>query len=527
LRACKRCGFLNPDKAEYCMKCRGEMGSSEPSENVRLVGNPLGGAPSSDDTPQKPKLGEGGLDEPPSWADKPELVAPRPDLDDTFAGRGLDVGGYEMGGVTRHEQPAGPAISDAFAIMTSNSALSGSGEVPSPSKGGGKKKGRQKSKKQKAPPQDMDGGPVAPPGGINGLPPDLVGTYMSYGGYEDDSDAAPQPSSRPAPSPGRRQPKAPVSPPRAQAAPSQSYPPPAPGMAGPPGATPPPVPAAPLGPVPGEPRQPVVKRPIPKAAPAAAAAQLQAKPRREKRQMPSMPKPDLSFLTRARDRLTARTLLAALAALLVLFAVIYLLVGGDYFSSDAQGLLESAQRATSSVASVHVQAEIVMNTEKAGTINTAVSADVSGGRDVHAAYAPTAFRNPVEFVSTAGKTFVKDGAGPWVSGTNVTIDLTPSALFADASGSKLIDQQAIDGVTCDHISFEAGPKFAASLFPDAEVSEATTVDAEIWVDQQQKYVRHVRLDASNLEAPKVGNFSCHVEASLTPSSTPIQISAPI
>jgi hypothetical protein len=532
------------------MKCRSQMGAAEEPDSVKLVGNPLGGAPEKDDGPQKPKLGEGGLDEPPNWAQKPEITAPRPDLDETFAGRGQDLGGYQMGGVSNYEQPSGPAVSDAFAIMTSSSALAGSDEVRDPRGRRGKKKGKSKSSRQKPGPDIPADGPDGVPGGVNGLPPDLVGTGMAFSMEEDDygspqiqqmpsrgrggvtvpSQATRNTSSPRRPSPPQQPSQPPQSfepPPQSFAQPPQSFAPPAPAPAAPPPVTPPPVPVEPLGPMQGQPQAPVVKRPLPKTAPAPAAAVRQPKAPRQKRQMPSVPRPDFSFLSRAKDLMTARTVIGALVALLVIFAVMYLLIGGDYFSSDVQAQLESARRATGSLASAHIQADILMNTQKAGVINTAVSADVSGDRDVHAAYAPTSFRDPVEYITTAGKTYVRDGASPWVADTNITVDLTSSALFDGASGSRLIDKQTIDGVACDHIAFEVGPKFAASLFPGAEVNETTTVNAEIWVDPQQKYVRHLRLDASNLEAPKVGTFSCHVEATITPSAAPIEIKAPL
>jgi hypothetical protein len=203
-------------------------------------------------------------------------------------------------------------------------------------------------------------------------------------------------------------------------------------------------------------------------------------------------------------------------------------MGGNYFSSDAQGLIEGSQKAMAGLGSVHVQADILMQTEKAGTINTALSADIVKDSDLKVAYGETSYRPGLEYITVSGKTFKKTGAGAWEPSTDVVNpDLTSVALFAGASGSRLIDRQQIDGVECDHIAFESGAAYARSFFPGVDVTEATRVDAEVWVDPQQKYVRHVRLDASNLETGKLGRFNCHVEASLSNFGASVQVKARI
>lgn len=554
LKACPRCGFLNPDRGEYCMKCRynfedtttrkdaaaerkGPIRDPFQVEESRAASAAAAATPPApvrgpepDAPPEERKLGVGAFDEPPDWARKPELVAPTPDLDDVFAGKGLDVGGYQVGGDTTSSPPAGPAVSDAYAIMTGGSAMSGSDEVA-----GGRRKGkRSKARKDKTPP------PV--PDGVNGLPPDL--SINPFGMPEDTMRGASPPQAPP--HDGR--PQAPRAVP-VQRAPQQATrsfqqtgpladrggPGVAPMMGSPAAGMQPPLgmQSAPPAPGYGAPAQPlgggpaVVRRPIPEAVRQAPPARKARAPR-ALRSAPSIPRPNLEFLSKARDAMTPRVIVAGVAGLLVFFAVIYLLVGGNYFSNDARGLLEAAQRTMAGLSSQHIQAEVLMQTQKAGTINTAVTVDVSKDRDLHAVYGATSYRGGLEFVSAGGKAYMKPENGSWAaSSETVNPDFTSAALFKNASGARLVDKQPIDGVECDHISFESSPDFARSLFPGVDVTESTRVSAEIWVDPQQKYVHHVRLDATDLETKKLGHFNCHVEAAISGYGAPVEIKAPM
>lgn len=531
------------------MKCRFGMGPAKSKEESPAASDPLSGSPLLDgrqQVPQEPTLGTGATDEPPVWAQKPELIGPEADLDDVFAGKGRDLGGYDMGGGATADRPNGPAVSDAFAIMTGSSIHSGSEDIPER----GRKGGKSRSRRTKSPKPKREAPEPQMRGTLDGLPPDL-GTAFTSDHTQDDyrppshiqgvpktksTRSAEKHPNRDAMriSPQDGESFAPLGPPpleppmRAPVPPRPMGPPPR--REPPPPLGPPPrqEPLPPLGPPPGQ-EAFAVKRPVPKAQPLPAAGRPRApKTPRQPRSMPSIPKPDLAFLSNARKYLTPRSAVAALTAILVLFGVVYLLVGGDYFSSDAQGAMEQAQRALAGLSSVHIQAEILMQTEKAGAINTTVSADVSKDHDLHAAYAGTSAGPSVEYVTTGGRTYRKVEGKAWEASTDaVNPNLTSAALFDGVSGGRLIDKQNIDGVLCDHISFESGPAFARSLFPGVDVSQATTVDAEIWVNPQQNYVKHVRLDASNLETQRLGHFNCHVEATYSGFGAPLDIKPPV
>jgi len=491
------------------MKCRFKMGVSD-QPGTKPTGPDMG--PSTDagaagagapGPPEEPKLGVGQFDEAPAdWSNKPQLIGPEPDLDDTFAGRGhLDYGGYKVGGDTSASTMA-PAPGDAYAIMTGGHVMDGAYDIK-----GGRKKKPPRAAKKKAPKKLASRTPP-PPGALDGLPPDLGRAFKP----PQDDYAPPAPPAARAPSTGPTMGMS-SGPPQYQP-PAQSMQPSAPRMQ----ASPPVVPPGAAQPAP-------VRRPLPRTPPAGPA---KAPVQKASRSMPSIPKPSLAFLANARDWVTARTVVGFFGAVLVLFAVVYLLIGGNYFSSDAQGSIEAAQRAMAGAGSVHIQAEVLLQTEKAGPVTTTVTADVSRDRDMHAVYGATVFHPALEYTTAGGRTVKLAGGGAWeVSTDAVNPDFSTKALFAGAFGARLIDKQPMDGVTCDHIAFESGPTFVRSLFPGVEVTESTQVSTEIWVDPKTNYIKHVRIDARNLQTNKLGNFNCHVEATLTNIGAPLDIKSPI
>ncbi|MDD5748376.1 MAG: hypothetical protein PHP64_04925, partial [Actinomycetota bacterium] len=105
MKDCPRCGFLNPDRAEYCIKCRFLIGSPEekPSKSDSASG------PVPENEPEFHAFEK--------QHQKPEIIGPQPDIDDTFEGRSnFDVGGYGVGG-TVNEGTYGPSPGDAYSIM--------------------------------------------------------------------------------------------------------------------------------------------------------------------------------------------------------------------------------------------------------------------------------------------------------------------------------------------------------------------------------------------------------------------------
>ena len=493
---------------------QGRAPEPPPSPNVPL--GPKGPQPAR----EEPKLGVGAFDEPPDWAKKPEIMPPPPDLHDAFTSGKLDVGGYQIGGAEPDRSQSSPPPSDAFIVMTGGSIHGGSTEVP------GKKKSR-KSKKRAAPPPARDT--------FEGMPPDLgpfgrVDAPAAGDVYAPTIQTAPTrkrrggPKSKPGPSrarPGedkplkRRDPMAMAPPMSAPAAPPM----PTPGM--PPYAGPPPGEVPPLQGLDG----PAVKRRVPQTAPPPPAAARAPGPARAK---PSLPQIDWSFLSKARLITKPRAILGIIGGILAVFAVGYLLFGGNYFSSQAQVIAGGSQQAMAGLASYHLQAEVLMKTEKAGNLSCGVTADVARGKDLRVAYGATAVTPSSEFVSAGSKSFDKRGDGAWAASNDLTRpDLSSMALFAGASGIRVLDKQNMEGVDCDHLAFDSSPTFVRSLLPGIDVTASTRVRTEIWVDPQQKYLKHVRLDATNLETGRLGMIDCHVEATVSGYGAPVQVTAPI
>ena len=559
MKSCPRCGFLNPDRREFCMKCRlafeGDLKSEAGADGAarkgpirdpfqvdrgsaptRQAGHaPLDASPigsrSSEPVKEEPKLGSGEFDDPPDWATKPELAAPPPDLDDAFD-RSLDRGGYQIGDTGSPATPSGPAVSDAFQVMTG-------GQIMGETDDQGGKKRRRKSRNR---------GPASSPmGGVDGLPPDLDPFRLSDSSPSDVfATRSPEPQTRkrrtlskpkqaaapakPLPvrsAPRRQDPRADAP---AQAPAPYSQPAPSAQAMGAPAARPypgpPPAQASPMAEPLGQGAGPaVVKRPVRRDLPAKAAPPRAARPARAK---PSMPEIDWSFLAKAKLLLRPRAIVAELGAVLVVIALGYLLFGGNYFSSQAQVIAGGAQSAMAGAASYHFQAEVLMQTEKAGTISKGVSADLVKDKDLHAVYAAAPLMPAAEYVTVGAKTYSKSGSGAWAPSTDlINPDFSSMSLFAGASGIRLIDKQPMGGVECDHLAFDSKPAFVLSLFPGVDSTPATSVHTEIWVDPQQKYVMHITLDATNLETGKLGTFNCHVEVGVSGYGAPVQIAPPM
>jgi hypothetical protein len=105
LKDCPRCGFLNPDRTTHCMKCRFNF---EPQ-------------------PDEPRFeGVGGR---PAPEDKPDLLGPPPDLDDTFSGAGPSIGGYNPDDMPQRA-PSAVAPGDAYAVMTGKEVFAPGGPEP-------------------------------------------------------------------------------------------------------------------------------------------------------------------------------------------------------------------------------------------------------------------------------------------------------------------------------------------------------------------------------------------------------------
>lgn len=145
MKDCPRCGFLNPDRTTHCMKCRFNF---EPQ-------------------PDEPRFEEvGGR---PAPEEKPDLLAPPPDLDDTFSGAGPSIGGYNPDDMPQRA-PSTVAPGDAYAVMTGRDAFAPGGPEQQGSRGvtpaaarprADRKLERQLAKQLKQPPASA--APARPP----------------------------------------------------------------------------------------------------------------------------------------------------------------------------------------------------------------------------------------------------------------------------------------------------------------------------------------------------------------------------
>ena len=412
MRECDRCGFLNPGKAEYCIKCRYFMGEGEP-----------------------PRPGDDKR--------KPDLAPPSPDLDDAFSGRSsLDTGGYGIGG-TAPGDVYGTPPSDAYAVMT------GKYDKPSTKK---KKKKRRASRRK------------PPPSNLKPKPP----TSMA----------------RPA-TPGGRVTKG-LPPPLASGA----------------------VPSAAGGRPRGKPRTVSAKRP-----------------------RPSVPRPDMAvFAARVGELTTPRNVMTVIAGFLVLLALIFAVTGGGYFSSQESELLDRSAAAMRSLTSVHLGADILLDSEKKGAMSINLQVDATENGDLRATrtIVSPGGSGVTEYVRSGNVAYVSRYGGAWEPAESPDeLDLSFNSIYWSISGVRQINKELVGGVECDHLAFSGGSPFLTGLIPGSEATPTTRVNIEVWIDPNDNYVKHVRIDATDLEIDGLGQCDCHLEADFSNFNVPLEITPPV
>ena len=419
MKECDRCGFLNPDKAEYCIKCRFHI-----TEGQEVPSPEIGGS------------GPGGL--PSSYGEKPDIIAPAPDLDDTFSGRGqFDVGGYQAGGVAPGDV-YGPPPSDAYALMT------GAGER-GPGKKQVKRRGRKRPKKRKAKTPTPRAAPMGAARGKvrQGLPPPMSAPGAPGDVYR-----------------------------RAQAGTGKAIP---------------------------------------------------SRPRR------SLPRPNLEVLAGIGELATPRNVMTAIVGVLLLLTFIYMVAGGGYFSRQESGLLDSSAAAMGSLESVHLRADLLINSEKKGSITRSVTVDAKKNGDLRATCVSDGPDGPMttHYLRVNGLAYESGDGVTWEEARDVEVlDYSSGFIFRGASGVKQVNKEPIDGVECDHLAFSGGGAFPEGLIPGAEATATTRVNTEVWIDPKDNYVRHVRLDARDLEVRGLGRCDCHLEAGFSNFGAPLDIQPP-
>lgn len=408
MKECDRCGFLNPDKAEYCIKCRYFM--------------PEGEAPRPGDDKSKPNL-----------------VPPSPDLDDTFSGRStLDVGGYGVGG-TAPGDVYGPPPSDAYAVMT------GKYDKPPTKKKRGASRRKSPPLKRKPKPPASKSRPSRPGGRVTkGLPPPLAS-----------GEVPPATGGRPR----------------------------------------------------GKPRTVSAKRP-----------------------RPSIPRPDMAVFARVGEFTTPRNVMTAIAGFLVLLALIFALTGGGYFSSQESGLLDKPAAAMRSLTSVHLGADMLLDSEKEGAVSINLQVDATESGDLRATrtiVSPDG-SGVTEYVRSGDVAYVSRDGGGWEPAESPDeLDLSFDSIYWSSSGVRQVNREPVGGVECDHMAYSGGSPFLTGLIPGSEATPNTRVNIEVWIDPKDNYVRHVRIDATDLEVDGLGHCDCHLEVDFSNFDVPLEVTPPV
>lgn len=457
MRDCPRCGFMNPDKADYCIKCRfnigegapplgpppakGPVAEEVPTGPVRKTGPPVPGPK----TGPPPGLAPGTRPPPGPPASPPAgqapIAAPHEITHSVEPDSSFDPGGYRAGGVSPGRAPSGPPPSDAHTLMMGGGGLA-PGEVPPPPS---LETGRRRRKGKARAPRKGARAKRAAGGGIQGLPP---GAIMEE----------PPPGQAPFPT-----------------------------------------------------------------APGAPAARKKA-----------IPKPDVKAITsslgEAVRRIGAKEVMTAVVAVMFVFCLVYVAAGGDFFASPDQGIGGRAAATMSSLSSTHVTATVTVESDARGTLSGSIQADVMGNGNFHAAYVVPSREGtvPTEMVRAGGKVYKLGGSG-WVPASSIEqkIQLSPAKVFDGASGTRLVGVEPVDGVNCDHLSFRGGKSLVPGLIPSVEVGPNARAYADIWVDQQQRYVRHIRIRCEGLHQTWLGNFNLTADISISNFGAPLDIKPPI
>ncbi|MFH1151250.1 MAG: hypothetical protein V1748_12325 [Actinomycetota bacterium] len=468
MKDCPRCGFLNPDRAEYCMKCRFLMGvvqapSADPAPDTA---QPEG----STAPPGETRPGGSGFDEPPQWAAKADLLPPPPDLDDTMQGRGFASGGYEIGGGTSGAYTA-PAPGDAFAIMTGGGALAPGdvyGDRPAGS-GDERRKGRRGGRRSRG-----------KQGRSEGLPPRLDPSAAYTPAFAVDpvqpTFAAPAPQGNPFPPPG-------------------------------------PSPADVFAPAP----RPPLRKPVPRGAGRPVA------PRQTRARRPGV---DVeAVLSRLKALASPRYLVAAVACAMLLVALVYVVAGGSYFAGAGQKALGAARAAMAGV-SYHMDATVAVTTPSGASRSGKVAVDVTGDGAFHAVYAGELPGLPPyrEYIRTGGKTWELSGGGAWEQ-SSADMDFSPGSLLGSTSGARVVTGQP-GGTGGEQLAFHGATGFVASLLPEAETTDVTRADVEVLLDAQHHPVMFTA-NASGFDQKDTGGFRCRVEATLGNFGAPLEIKPPV
>lgn len=233
---------------------------------------------------------------------------------------------------------------------------------------------------------------------------------------------------------------------------------------------------------------------------------------------------------RARDLATPRNMTTAVAALIVLLALIYLVAGGGQFSRAEVGMLDTAAAAARDLDSVKVSAEFIIESEKRGKIsgNAMIQAGRDGDYTAVYSFSDSGAVPSREAVVFGGQAYLLDeGGGSWYAHEGGEYSFRPDYVFEGASGILLGEKEAIGGVECDRLSYGGGGALIEALVPGAQVTGISRVSTVVWVESGEHLLKHARIDASGLESATLGDFSCHIEAAFSDHDAPLEIRPPI
>lgn len=238
----------------------------------------------------------------------------------------------------------------------------------------------------------------------------------------------------------------------------------------------------------------------------------------------------MAAFARVGEFTTPRNVMTAIAGFLVLLALIFALTGGGYFSSQKSGLLDKSAAAMRSLTSVHLGADMLLDSEKEGAVSINLQVDATESGDLRATrtiVSPDG-SGVTEYVRSGDVAYVSRDGGGWEPAESPDeLDLSFDSIYWSSSGVRQVNREPVGGVECDHMAYSGGSPFLTGLIPGSEATPNTRINIEVWIDPKDNYVRHVRIDAIDLEVDGLGHCDCHLEVDFSNFDVPLEVTPPV
>ncbi|MDD5748375.1 MAG: hypothetical protein PHP64_04920, partial [Actinomycetota bacterium] len=245
---------------------------------------------------------------------------------------------------------------------------------------------------------------------------------------------------------------------------------------------------------------------------------------------PKIPAINIERISRIKDISTPRNIMSVVASILLIASLIFVFTGRNYFSKPEQITLESARKAFGSLTSIHVGAEIHIESEKKGAFLGNAAVDVLKNGDYRGTYSAFMPDDTItsEVTCVSGKAYRLGIDGSWetLSAEIPGAKFLTSSALSYVSGAKLLGEEIVDGSPTKHIVFTGSTNVALALFPEAEAASNPRTKVEVWIEPETGMVRHMRITATNLSFRRFGKFNLNADVGYSNPNSITEIKPP-